>query len=399
MIAFVARAHAVATRPNGDRRMADWYYVDATGGRAGPVDEGTLAAALHGGSVGAATLAWRDGMAGWQPLGELPEFGGAPRRGGPPPLVATLPGVRDSEGDVVPAGFIRRGAALFLDQLVLVVPSVVIVLVLTLAFGVQEDAKAVGAFDVLNTLACLVVSAIYFAAMESSAWQATLGKRALGIKVADMDGRRIGFPHALGRWLAAALSYLTLLVGFLMAAFTERKRALHDYVAGTQVVDAWAYTDFPERQKRGLSGCLVAFLVAMALVPILAILAAIAISQYQDYVLRAQVTEASSLADGVKQAMTAAYERAGHMPESNAAAGLPDAADIQGAYVASVDIGREPGRIEAVFSSHPPHKANAALDGKHLWFRADVGAGSIIWSCSSPDLKQKHCPSSCDCSG
>ena len=96
-----------------------------------------------------------------------------------------------------------------------------------------------------------------------------------------MDGRRINGAHALGRWFAAALSYLTLFIGFLMAAVTDSKRALHDYVAGAQVVDAWAYTSFPERQKRGLSGCLVAFLVAMLMVPILAILAAIAISQYQ----------------------------------------------------------------------------------------------------------------------
>ena len=68
-------------------------------------------------------------------------------------------------------------------------------------------------------------------------------------------------------------------------------------------MDRWAYTDHPERQKRGLSGCLVAFLVGMLFIPILAILAAIAISQYQDYVIRSQVSEAAALADGVKTAM------------------------------------------------------------------------------------------------
>ena len=62
------------------------------------------------------------------------------------------------------------------------------------------------------------VSALYFAGMESSRHQATFGK-------------------------------LALYIGFLMAAFTERKRALHDMVSSTQVVDRWAYTEFPEHQS------------------------------------------------------------------------------------------------------------------------------------------------------
>ena len=56
----------------------------------------------------------------------------------------------------------------------------------------------------------------------------------------------------------ASLSYLTLYIGFLMAAFTERKQALHDMVAGTLVVDRWAYTEHPELQRRGLGGCVIA---------------------------------------------------------------------------------------------------------------------------------------------
>ena len=72
--------------------------------------------------------------------------------------------------------------------------------------------------------------------MESSAKQATVGKMALGIIVTDLDGRRIGFGRATGRYFAKILSALTLGIGFLMAGFTERKQALHDMVASCLVV-------------------------------------------------------------------------------------------------------------------------------------------------------------------
>jgi uncharacterized RDD family membrane protein YckC len=72
--------------------------------------------------------------------------------------------------------------------------------------------------------------------MESSAKQATVGKMALGIIVTDLEGRRLGFGRATGRYFAKILSALILGIGFLMAAFTERKQGLHDMVASTLVV-------------------------------------------------------------------------------------------------------------------------------------------------------------------
>ena len=77
---------------------------------------------------------------------------------------------------------------------------------------------------------------LYFALMESSSKQATLGKMALGIRVTDVNGNRIGFGRATGRHFAKILSGLILGIGFLMAAFTEKKQALHDMIAGTLVV-------------------------------------------------------------------------------------------------------------------------------------------------------------------
>lgn len=77
---------------------------------------------------------------------------------------------------------------------------------------------------------------LYHALMESSAKQATLGRMALGIRVTDLNGNRIGFGRATGRYFAKILSALILGIGFLMAAFTAKKQALHDIPAGTLVV-------------------------------------------------------------------------------------------------------------------------------------------------------------------
>lgn len=87
----------------------------------------------------------------------------------------------------------------------------------------------------LATATYALVGWAYFALMEASTWQATLGKRALGIKVVDRSGARISVARASARFFAAALSWLTLNLGHAMAGWTQDKRALHDYVAGTRV--------------------------------------------------------------------------------------------------------------------------------------------------------------------
>lgn len=306
--------------------MSDiWYYTDTAGAQVGPVTATDVREALASGRASSASLAWREGMAGWLPISQLgAELGMANPFGipsppqappelelAPLPLEAPRPmgwnegnpyrapdasvEVRSNSTDIVYAGFVRRWAAYFLDSLVLGIPIVILAMVLGMAMTGSDVMAATQSysFQAVYYLLIFIAKPLYYAGMESSASQATLGKMALGIKVTDDAGNRLSFGHALGRWFAAALSYITLYFGFLMAAFTDRKRALHDMVASTLVVDKWAYTEFPERQKRGMSGCLVVFLIAMVMVPILAILAAIAISQYEDYVKRAQQAQGS----------------------------------------------------------------------------------------------------------
>ena len=82
----------------------------------------------------------------------------------------------------------------------------------------------------------LVALWLYFAWLESGPKQATWGKRLLGIKVVDTKGKRISFARASGRFFAKFLSYLIFYIGFIMAGFTNRKRALHDIITETYVV-------------------------------------------------------------------------------------------------------------------------------------------------------------------
>ena len=86
------------------------------------------------------------------------------------------------------------------------------------------------------TLISIIVIWMYFAGMESSEMQATVGKIALGVRVTDLEGERISFGRATIRYFSGILSVLILCIGFLMVAFTSKKQALHDMIAGTLVV-------------------------------------------------------------------------------------------------------------------------------------------------------------------
>ena len=139
------------------------------------------------------------------------------------------------------AGCWRRFAAYFIDYILTTLISMfggfVIGFILGFAAAATGNQQVVETYGgIVGGVFGLIVAVVYYAAMESSATQATLGKMAMGIKVTDYDGRRISFGRALGRLLSKIVSGLILGIGFLMAAFTERKQALHDMMASTLVV-------------------------------------------------------------------------------------------------------------------------------------------------------------------
>jgi uncharacterized RDD family membrane protein YckC len=106
----------------------------------------------------------------------------------------------------------------------------------TLAAAVEKGSAALSATLTLVALALFGLSALYFVGFEASAWQATPGKRLLRLRVRAADGGVAGFGRALLRHLAGVISWLLLNLGHALVAFRRDHRALHDLVAGTQVL-------------------------------------------------------------------------------------------------------------------------------------------------------------------
>ena len=134
----------------------------------------------------------------------------------------------------------------------------------------------------------------------------------------------------------------------------------------------------------------------MIVVAIIAILAAIAISQYQDYVIRSQVSEGSSLADGTKTAVAEFYNNYGRFASDNASYGLASPGSIVGKYVANVNVGNTPGRIEVTFKGNAP--ANSKIYNDVLVFSPVTHAGSIEWNCdgdTGTTVESKYRPTVC----
>lgn len=139
-------------------------------------------------------------------------------------------------------GFWIRFVAVIIDAIVVGLVTGPVSLIIGIVLGLAGHAVSMPnegaqlASFVITFAFSTLASWIYEAALESSKYQATLGKMALGLKVTDLEGRRISFLRATARHFAKILSGLILMIGFIMAGFTERKQALHDMIAGTLVV-------------------------------------------------------------------------------------------------------------------------------------------------------------------
>jgi type IV pilus assembly protein PilA len=131
----------------------------------------------------------------------------------------------------------------------------------------------------------------------------------------------------------------------------------------------------------------------MIVVAIIAILAAIALPAYQDYVIRSQVSEGSVLADGAKTAVAEFYSNRGTAPTDNTAAGLAKPASITGKFVSQVTV--TGGVIDAKFSQNAPQRANAKIDAKDLIFSPTFSGGSTVWKCKNTGISEKYLPVIC----
>ena len=131
----------------------------------------------------------------------------------------------------------------------------------------------------------------------------------------------------------------------------------------------------------------------MIVVAIIGILAAIAIPAYQDYTIRAQVSEGLNLAAGAKAAVSEYTMDRGAWPDDNQQAGLAiNATDINGSYVTSVGVVSE--IITVTYGGSQP--AHSAIAGQTITLTGTINAGSVEWDCASGGVIQaKHLPAAC----
>ena len=140
------------------------------------------------------------------------------------------------------AGFWIRVAASLVDTLLLftaafpvrlLVGSAVTLLAMDAQIPVHELSLA---RRWVRITVAIAIAWAYRAGMESSRYQATLGKMAMRLRVTDLEGKRLSLSHATARYFAKYLSVLTLGIGYLMVGFDEQKQGLHDRIAGTLVL-------------------------------------------------------------------------------------------------------------------------------------------------------------------
>jgi uncharacterized RDD family membrane protein YckC len=155
----------------------------------------------------------------------------------PPPQPVDLQ--NQMEGVMRYAGFWNRFAASIIDIIITLIGGWTIGFV----FGVMMALGGTTDIDIITGLANLlgiIINWLYFALMESSSSQGTLGKMVLGIKVTDLNGNRVSFGKATGRHFGKIISVIVLGIGYIMVAFTEKKQGLHDMMAGCLVVNRYA---------------------------------------------------------------------------------------------------------------------------------------------------------------
>lgn len=140
------------------------------------------------------------------------------------------------------AGFWLRAVAYLIDGLLLAIALTPVVAPIIRNNNVGTSPKEIYAFysswtrqSIALVMLIHLADWLYSATLESSAWQATLGKKLLGLKVSDAHGNRLSFARATARHFGKYLSSF-LFLGFILVGFTEKKQGLHDLIAGTLVI-------------------------------------------------------------------------------------------------------------------------------------------------------------------
>ena len=245
-----------------------WYY-SKDGEQQGPLSTADLPAFLKRGEITDDTLVWNETMSDWTRYGDLPSTLGAtlaPAKSVSGPI-CSMCGKEFMEDELIPfegsqvcinckplflqqiqenseisgisimryAGFWRRFGALFIDGIVMNIMTIPINVGFQISIAGIERSPALIPLAIVLYILMLFIPAVYMILMTGRSG-ATLGKKALGIKVVMADGSPLTYGRATGRYFAFILSGLILYIGYIMAAFDDEKRALHDHMCNTRVI-------------------------------------------------------------------------------------------------------------------------------------------------------------------
>jgi len=246
----------------------DWYYV-REGEKVGPISDVEFQSMAAGGTVGNDTLVWNKTMKDWTRYADLPSTLGAALAAasvvnGPtcsmcgkefaedeliefegsricanckPSFVQQIKENSEISGVAVMryAGFWPRFGAVFIDGIIMSLINLPANLGFQVSFARVQDGAGFIVLSIVLYVSLLLVPALYMILMHGK-YGATLGKKAVGVRVVKSDGSPISYRCAIGRYFAYVLSGIILYIGYLMAAFDGEKRALHDHICNTRVI-------------------------------------------------------------------------------------------------------------------------------------------------------------------
>lgn len=213
--------------------MEHWHYEKNNQAK-GPIPKSELLELIHQGKLTDSNLVWTSGMGDWKSISSIPELQfniqseekNKSKSSPPPPLDTET---KPDSNKFNYAGFWFRAGALFIDTIIFTLAYSVLLISTNSATTTVDPSPLASLFSLFGPW-------LYFAIMESSNTQATLGKMALGLRVTDLSGNKIGFGKATGRYFGKIISSFILLIGYFMAGFTKRKQTLHDMMANCLVI-------------------------------------------------------------------------------------------------------------------------------------------------------------------
>lgn len=385
--------HAVPGEP-----MSDAIYIGRAGNRLGPFTLAQASEMVAKGEIRANDYAWHEGMPGWAgAFSTLKALGVAvPDQPEPPPLPPAYSSSNPTGVVNAAAGHWARIGAAILDSMICSGFLFVAMIVLGVVMGTQGTKGKPPDLGSIGLVYLVLISAqvAYFTITQGGSKMASLGKRATDLVIVTRSGEPIGYVRAFARYVVLIVTGLFFSLPLLVILFTRRHQGLHDLTCGTVVIDKrtfdrsrWDY-ETVAASPNSSGAAIIVIALLFFFMTFIGIAAAIAIPAYQDFLVRAKVSEALLKTNDVKARYVA------YVKEHQA-------------WPASIDDLKAPSVVklaqngEVSFQIADGHAlmltlhGDRMLDGKSLELLPIGGEASFEWKCRVVDLPPKYAPSAC----